>query len=183
MASNRTGRTVFLLNRFFSPEQNRREDAYGGALPNRMRLAREIVTAVHAEIGDGLLFYRHTPVGPGYGIEESLQLTQALVETGVDVLDLSPSSVAAPADQAAPFRVHGVPVIAVNELDREERAVEALTSGRADLVAVGRGLIADAEWPNKVRDGRFDAIVRCTGCNSCFDDLDAGIHVGCAQWD
>jgi len=173
----------FLLNRFFSPEQNRRDDVYGGDLINRMRLALEIVSEVRQALGDGLLFYRHTPVGPGYGIEESLQLASALVDAGVDVLDLSPSSLESPADQAAPFRVHGVPVIAVGGLDRAERAVEALSSGRADLVAVGRGLIADAQWPNRVRDGRGDMITRCVGCDCCFDDLRSGIHVGCAQWD
>lgn len=173
----------FLLNRFFSPEQNQRDDAYGSDLAGRMRLALEIVTEVRQALGDGLLFYRHTPVGPGYGIDESMQLASALVDAGVDVLDLSPSSYDAPADRAAPFQVYGVPVIAVGGLDREERAVEALTSGRADLVAVGRGLIADADWAFKLRNREGDSIVRCVGCDCCFDDLRAGIHVGCAQWD
>jgi len=173
----------FLLNRFFSPEQNRRDDAYGGGLDNRIRLAVEIVSEVRQALGDGLLFYRHTPVAPGYGIEESLILTSALVEAGVDILDLSPSSHQAPADRAAPFKVHGVPVIAVGGMGREERAVEALSSGRTDLVAVGRGLIADAQWPIKLRNGEGDSIIRCAGCDCCFDDLRAGIPVGCAEWD
>ena len=174
----------FLLNQFFSPEQNHRADDYGGSLANRMRLALEIVRAVKAEISaDMLLLYRHTPVGPGYGIEESLQLTNSLVEAGVDILDLSPSSIEAPGDRAAPFRVHGVPVITVGELDEPVRALEALNAGRADLIAIGRALIADAEWPHKVREGRLDEIVGCIRCNTCFDDLRAGQPVGCSQWD
>jgi 2,4-dienoyl-CoA reductase-like NADH-dependent reductase (Old Yellow Enzyme family) len=129
-----------------------------------------------------LLLYRHTPVGPGYGIADSLALAEALVEAGADLLDLSPSSIDAPGDRAAPFVGLGVPVIAVNELDRVERALEVLLEHRASLVAVGRGLIADPEWANKVRAGRLDEIVECIYCDACHDDLQAGIPVGCSQW-
>jgi 2,4-dienoyl-CoA reductase-like NADH-dependent reductase (Old Yellow Enzyme family) len=75
-----------------------------------------------------------------------------------------------------------VPVIAVNELDRVERAAEVLREGRASLVAIGRGLIADPEWPNKVREGREDEIVGCIYCDACHEDLRAGVAVGCSQW-
>ena len=175
----------YLLNQFFSPERNTRTDAYGpGSMENRMRLAVRIVKAVHpiVERAGMMLLYRHTPVGPGYGIEESLVLAKALVEAGVDVLDLSPSSDAEPGDRAAPFMTLGVPVIAVNELYRVERALEVLREGRASLVALGRGLIADPEWPNKVREGRLNEIVGCIYCDACHDDLQAGVPVGCSQW-
>jgi 2,4-dienoyl-CoA reductase-like NADH-dependent reductase (Old Yellow Enzyme family) len=174
----------YLLNQFFSPEKNERVDAYGGDLADRMRLALEIVNAVHpvVERAGMLLLYRHTPVGPGYGIEESLVLAKALVAAGVDVLDLSPSSEEAPGDRCAPFMELGVPVVAVGRLDQVERALEVLREGRATLVAVGRGLIADAEWPLKVREGRIDEIVSCIACDGCHDDLRAGIPVGCTQW-
>jgi 2,4-dienoyl-CoA reductase-like NADH-dependent reductase (Old Yellow Enzyme family) len=129
-----------------------------------------------------LLFYRHTPVGAGYGIEDSLVLARALARAGVDVLDLSPSSHAAPGDRAAPFTSLGVPVIAVNQLDHVERALEVLREGRASLVAVGRGLIADPDWPRKVREGRLGEIVRCVYCDGCHEDLRAGIPIGCSQW-
>ena len=76
----------------------------------------------------------------------------------------------------------GVPVIAVNELDRLERALEVLREERATLVAIGRGLIADPDWPTKVREGRLKDIVACTGCDECFDDLRNDIPVGCSQW-
>jgi 2,4-dienoyl-CoA reductase-like NADH-dependent reductase (Old Yellow Enzyme family) len=74
-------------------------------------------------------------------------------------------------------------VIAVNEMDRVARALEVLDEKRATLVAVGRGLIADPEWAIKVRDGRLDAIIACTGCDQCHADLKQGIPVGCSQWD
>jgi 2,4-dienoyl-CoA reductase-like NADH-dependent reductase (Old Yellow Enzyme family) len=175
----------YALNQFFSPQKNERTDEYGSnTLQDRMRLALRIVRAVRpiCTESDLLLLYRHTPVGPGYGIEESLALAKALVDAGVDVLDLSPSSIDAPGDRSAPFTDLGVPLIAVNELDRADRALQVLREGRASLIAVGRGLIADPEWAAKVRAGRFDEIVECVYCDECFNDLAAGIPVGCPQW-
>lgn len=174
----------FLLNQFFSPLQNRRQDGYGGSPENRMRLALEVTAATRRAAGaDCLLLYRHTPVGQGYGIDESLVLAEALVAAGVDILDISPSSVDAPGDRAAPFTRFGVPVIAVNELDDVGRALTALNEGRAQLVAVGRGLIADPEWPLKVRQGRFTEIVKCARCNTkCYGNLNQGLPVECARW-
>ena len=174
----------FMLNRFFSPLQNTRCDAYGGdSLAGRMRLAERIVTALRPVCGDEqLLLYRHTPQGPGYGVDDSLVLAKRLVAAGVDILDLSPSSIDAPGDLAAPFMGLGAPVITVNDLDNVSSAVAVLTQGRADLVAVGRGLIADPCWPIKVRDGREAEIVTCIKCDHCFVDLREGIPVGCTQW-
>ena len=173
----------FLLNQFFSPVKNERTDDFGGPLENRMRIALAIVQATRDGLGEeGILLYRHTPVGEGYGMEDSLVLAERLVEAGVDVLDISPSSIGAPGDRAEPFRRFGVPVIAVGKLDQPARALEALTEGRADLVAIARGLIADPDWPAKVRENRLDALTRCTYCNACFDYLRQGKPVGCTQW-
>jgi len=173
----------YLLNQFFSPPKNHRNDAYGGNTERRMHAAIEIVEAVRPSCGASMfLMYRHTPVGPGYGIEESVALASRLIDAGVDVLDLSPSSNGAPGDMAAPFSELGVPVIAVNELDVPERALTVLTQHRAHLVAVGRGLIADPDWAIKVQEGRFDEIVACTRCDVCHEDLRHGRPITCPQW-
>jgi 2,4-dienoyl-CoA reductase-like NADH-dependent reductase (Old Yellow Enzyme family) len=174
----------YLLNQFFSPIQNTRTDSYGGSLDNRMRLALRITEVVREAVGDDrLLLYRHTPIGQGYGIDDSLALAEELVKRGVDVLDISPASDLEPGDRAAPFTDLGKPIIAVNELDIVERALEVLAEGRADLVAVGRGLIADPDWPAKVREGRHDDIVRCVRCDlRCHGNLREGIPIGCSQW-
>ena len=173
------------LNQFFSPADNARTDSYGGSLDNRMRLGIEVVRACREAIGpEALLLYRHTPVKEGsYGMADSLALAERLVGAGVDILDISPASADAPADLAAPFRSFGAPVIGVNEMDEVERALEALNEGRADLIAVARGLIADPEWPTKVREDRFDEITRCTRCNEkCFGNLKRGEPIACTQW-
>ena len=174
----------FLLNQFFSPERNLRQDAYGLTLSGRMRLALEIVAVVKpiAAQAGALVLYRHTPEGPGYGISESLALAQELVRSGVDILDISPASKTAPADLAAPFMQCGVPVIAVNAMHRLERALETLREKRASLVAVGKGLIADPDWPNKVKEGRFSEIVECLECDDCWGYFDRGVPLECSQW-
>ena len=174
----------FLLNQFFSPVQNKRTDEFGGEIENRMRMSLKIMEAVRPMCGpDMVLLYRHTPVGQGYGIEESLILAKELVKAGLDILDISPASTERPGDRAAPFKNLGVSVIAVNELDEVERALEVLNEGRADLVAVGRGLIADPDWPIKVREGRFDEIIKCVRCNEkCYGNLGKEIPVECTQW-
>lgn len=175
----------FLLNQFFSPIQNKRTDQYGDTLEGFMRLALNIVKAIRevAEKKNMLILYRHTPIGAGYGIEESLVLAEELVKAGLDIIDISPSSDSAPADMAVHFMKFGIPVIAVNEMDNVQRACEALREKRANLIAVGRGLIADPDWANKVSDGRMDEIVECIKCNECFKDLSNGVPVGCPQWE
>ncbi len=174
----------YLINQFFSPVQNRRTDEFGGPIENRMRMALRVVEAVRPACDpDMLLLYRHMPVGEGYGIEESLILAEALVDAGVDILDLSPSSVDRPGDRAAPFKRFGVPVIATNQLDIVERALEVINEDRADFAAVGRGLIADPYWTLKVEEGRFDDIVECTKCDEkCHGHLKLGIPIGCTEW-
>jgi 2,4-dienoyl-CoA reductase-like NADH-dependent reductase (Old Yellow Enzyme family) len=174
----------FLLNQFFSPTQNQRTDKYGGTLARRMRLALSIMETLRpiASHADMLILYRHTPVRPGYGIEESLALAEALVEAGLDILDISPASDSVPGDRAAPFMKLSIPVIAVNEMDRLPRTPEVLSQKRATLVAVGRGLIADPDWPIKVREGRLDDVIVCTCCDECHADLNRGVVVDCAQW-
>jgi len=175
----------FLLNRFFSPKDNQRTDKFGGSPANRMRLGLEVAKAARRGVGeDRLLLYRHTPAQEGsYDLDESLRFAERLVKAGVDILDISPSSVKAPADLAAPFRQFGVPVIGVGLLDEVERALDALTQRRADLVAVGRGLIADPLWPRKVREGRLSEIVKCVRCDEkCYGNLNKGLPIECTQW-
>jgi len=176
----------FLLNQFFSTTHNQRTDEYGGSLAKRMKLALDILATIRpiAQQAGMLILYRHTPLraGFGYTLEESVELATELVKAGVDILDISPASDAAPGDRAAPFMKSGVPVIAVNELDRVPRALEVLNEKSATLVAIGRGLIADPEWAIKVHDGRLDEIVACTGCDQCREDLKQDIPVGCPQW-
>ena len=174
----------YFLNQFFSPIQNKRSDEFGGEIENRMRFALNIVKEMRCICLDNMLIlYRHSPEGEGYGLKESQIFVKELIYNGVDILDLSPSSIHYPGDKAIPFKKFGVPVIAVNELDEISRAVEVLENSRADLIGIGRGLIADPEWPKKVKEYRFDKIIRCTRCNEgCYGNIKKGIPIECVQW-
>ena len=175
----------FLLNQFFMPDRNRRTDEYGGSLENRCRLAVRIVERIRQAAGDGLaICCRHTPVGEAYTIEDSLVLAEGLIAAGLDVLDVSPARDEQAADLAARFkRRFDVPVIAVGGMEDPAAAAEAIRRGRCDLIAVGRQLIADAQWPNKVRQGRLQEIVGCTKCDEgCFGNIHEGKPAVCVQW-
>lgn len=175
----------FLLNQFFSTRTNHRTDEYGSGLEGRMRLGVEIVQAIRSEVGaDMLILYRHTPKERnGYTLDESITFAQRLIEAGVDILDISPASESAPGDLAAPFKqAVDAPIIAVGQMAKHVRAVEALREGRADLIAIGRGLIADPDWVRKTMEGKLDDIIECNYCNEgCVGNLRAGKPIECVQ--
>jgi len=175
----------FLLNQIFMPDRNRRTDDYGGSFDNRCRIGVEIVNRIRRAAGDRLLIlYRHTPAGNKYTVDESVAFARKLTAAGVDVMDISPARKEIPGDLAAPFKAAlSVPVIAVQGMNNPDAAAQALRDGRCDLVAIGRNLISDAQWPAKVRDGRIGEIVMCKECNAaCFGNLHKGKHVNCVQW-
>jgi len=182
------GAHCFFLNSFFSPEKNQRTDEYAGSPEGRMRMGLECVRAAVEATPDGfLILYRHTPEWAGYGLEETIPFAKRLVEAGVDVMDISPSTREGGqhARMAAEVRSEvTIPVIAVGGMNDPARAQAALTEGKCDLVAIGRGLLADPLWPEKVRDGREAEIVDCIECNElCFGNLRKGIPISCAQND
>ena len=175
----------YLLNQFFMSDKNRRQDEYGGLFENRCRLAVDIVAAIRHAAGDGLLIlYRHTPTGEAYTLDDSLVLAERLVEAGVDVLDISPARGNVVAELAQPFKARlSVPIIAVGGMSDPVAAAEAITTERCDLVAIGRQLIADTEWPTKMAAGLEADIIRCKGCDvGCFGNLKEGKHVECVLW-
>lgn len=178
----------FFLNQFFSPRHNRRQDEFGGSLEGRMRTGLTIVSAIRQAVGDDfILLYRHTPdeqTPEGYGLEDSLVFAERLAASGVDILDVSPSTRAGSDNHAgmagAIRRVVNIPVIAVGGMKDPAAACAAIESGKCDLVAIGRGLIAEPHWANKVRNGRTDEIVWCIECNErCFGHLREGKAIGC----
>ena len=176
----------FFLNQFFSPITNTRTDKFGGLLENRMKMGLHIVRAIRDSVDDDcIVLYRHTPRGEGYSLEDSRLFAKELENAGVDILDVSPStsgSRAPRADMAGALKnAVAIPVIAVGGFGRNPSAAEnVLRKGRADLIAIGRGLIADPELTNKLREGR--PIIECQECNEkCFGNLRKHEPIGCAQ--
>jgi 2,4-dienoyl-CoA reductase-like NADH-dependent reductase (Old Yellow Enzyme family) len=172
----------YLLHRFFSPLDNRRNDKYGGSVGKRMAFALECVKAVRKAVGEEYpLFWRLSSeegVVGGITLEQSIKLAKALKKAGVDVIDVSfgrlprqimPSKrqpMGTYVFQAEAIRKEvNIPVIAVGRINSPQLAAEIIFQNKADFVALGRQLIADPNWARKAQEGRYDDIVYCDSCN------------------
>jgi 2,4-dienoyl-CoA reductase (NADPH2) len=190
------GAHSYLPCEFFSPLDNRRNDRYGGNLLRRMNFGLETVKAMRAAAGkDFPIFYRLGAWGARPGdttLEDACKFAIELEKAGVDCLDISvakpgASPVPGPEQPMGTFahlaeavkRCVNVPVIAVGRINKLEVAEAILADGKADLIAVGRQLIADPYWPQKVATGRQDEVRPCLSCNVCLDSLLAGAGLQC----
>ncbi len=179
----------YLLGQFFSGIFNQRTDEYGGDVRRRMQFGLEVTRNVRAAVGnDYPIFFRigaDEDYSNGVTIEQARLYAAALEKAGVDVMDvsiganenkrLSPGKKAEMGTFAylaeAIKRNIEIPVVAVGRINTSEIAESILTNNQADLVAIGRQLIADPYWPRKVRQGRENAIIACRSCNTCFTPL------------
>ena len=172
----------YLLHRFFSPLDNKRRDKYGGSVGKRMTFALECVKAIRQAVGqDYPLFWRlsaEEEVAGGITLEQSIKLALALKEAGIDVIDVSfgrtlrriipsrkqPPGTYVPQAEAIKRAVN-IPVVAVGRINSPQLAEDIIAQGKADLVAIGRQLIADPQWARKAWEGRYNDIVFCDSCN------------------
>ena len=181
----------YLIAQFMSAYSNRRTDRYGGDLRSRMRFALEILQAARSKVGpDFPIFFRISAderVPGGRNLDESLTIAPILVAGGVDCLSISTGVYATGEYIVAPMsvpkglniyaaeqikKVVDVPIIVVGKLNDPLMAEQVIAQGKADLVAIGRGLYADPELPNKVAAGQFEDIRWCTGClQECIQSL------------
>ncbi len=151
----------YLLHQFLSPISNKRTDQYGGSLENRLRYPLEIFDAVRAA------FPAHKPVGikvsstdwvdGGWDIAQTVELAKQLKQRGVDWVDASSGGVSplqkiplGPGYQVqfaqAIKQAAGVNTIAVGLITEAKQAEEVVASGKADMVALARGMLYDPRW-------------------------------------
>jgi 2,4-dienoyl-CoA reductase-like NADH-dependent reductase (Old Yellow Enzyme family)/thioredoxin reductase len=180
----------YLINQFLSKISNIREDEYGGDTVGRSRFAIEIVEQVRKRLGpDFPLSFKISAqefVPGGLTVKESIEILKYLVTAGVDVVqvsagnDLTPEWICQPmfmpkaclvdsADQIK--KALNIPVMAVGRINDPVVANEILINGQADLVCIGRGLLADPEMPQKASEGRLDEIRTCIACNTCMESI------------
>ena len=186
------GAHQYLVAAFLSSATNQRKDQYGGSVKNKARFLVEILQAIKEEVGPDFpvwvrLNAQEWGVENGVTIEETRQVVPMVVEAGAQAIHVSGYGAgsyitAAPIVDTPGFlvplaeevkKVTSVPVIAVGRLDLElgERILE---EGKADLVAIGRRLMADPFLPNKVTEGRLDEVNPCIGCMECIERLFLG---------
>jgi 2,4-dienoyl-CoA reductase-like NADH-dependent reductase (Old Yellow Enzyme family) len=173
----------YLINQFLAPNSNRRTDRYGGSFENRTRFMLEVLGDIRRQCGSGFTvgvrMNGEDYIEGGWGMEEALRLAPLLEQDGADYLHVSagvygsrqltiPSMYVEQGcfvhlAEAVKQRV-AVPVVAVGRIKSPAMADAILGEGRADMIALGRSLLADPDWPAKAFAGAVRAIRPCIGC-------------------
>ncbi len=173
----------YLISQFLSPLTNDRTDEFGGSAENRARFCKMVAQEVRGAVGpDYPVLCRVSAdemVEGGNDIEDTLELLQYFIDD-IDLIDVScalPQNIQYQLDtgdlkdgwrsyMAREVREHtGLPVITTGNI-RSPRVAEAiLEAGDADLIGIGRGLIADPNWVNKVQHGQRALLRKCISCN------------------
>jgi 2,4-dienoyl-CoA reductase-like NADH-dependent reductase (Old Yellow Enzyme family) len=188
----------YLISQFHAPFENRRTDAYGGSLENRARFGLEVLRAVKAAVPGMPVVYRLSVEDffpGGLPFSEGRQIAVWAAEAGADALHVTAGHYRSlPSAQivlppmtfpdatfldfaAAVKKLVSVPVIAVGRLGDPATATAAVDGGKADFIALGRTLIADPRWVEKLRRG--EPIRRCLACNTCINEMRGGARIGC----
>jgi 2,4-dienoyl-CoA reductase-like NADH-dependent reductase (Old Yellow Enzyme family) len=178
----------YLINQFLSPHTNRRSDEYGGGLEGRLRFALRVVKRVRGALGQrrimGFRISADEFLPRGLKPDESVEMMRRLVAEGVDVVHVTAGTYESLFSKRHARRVLkgpgryiplaramrrevSAPVIAVGQLDESALARRAVARTWADMVAVGRGMLADPEWPRKVLRRRDGEILQCIYCPEC----------------
>ncbi len=187
----------YLLSQFLSPLGNRRTDEYGGSVENRTRFLREIIQSVRDRVGaDFPLSCRINGaenIPGGSTVEDARQTAPLLEKEGLHLLSVSAGALGSypltiPPSDTPPGCYTGfadairqtvtIPILTAGRINTPHLAEEILSSGKADLIAVARGLVADPDFPGKSYRGETDRIRLCIGCNACLDTDYQG-HITC----
>ena len=185
-----------------STRMNHRTDKFGGSLENRVRFARMLTRAIRKAVPGMIIDYKLSIVTPQRGkggIDEAdaVQFAQWLVEDGVDMFHVAQANhTGNMADTIPPMGVQpygffvkiagdikkavNVPVSAVGRIVDAEMAERVIESGMADMVAMGRPLLADPDWGTKIAAGKACDIRRCISCNKgCTDAIQNRQFLSC----
>jgi 2-enoate reductase len=193
------GHAGYILDEFMTALWNKRTDKYGGDLDHRLRFPLEVIQAIKKKAGaDFPIIYKfglvHYLEG-GREIDEGLEVARRLEAAGVDALcidagchlqpELSPPPTTMPPGLWVDLtkrvkNVVDIPVIAVGKLGYPELAERVLKEGKADFIALARSLLADPEWANKAKEGRWGDICPCVGdLEGCMVGLGQGNDISC----
>jgi 2,4-dienoyl-CoA reductase-like NADH-dependent reductase (Old Yellow Enzyme family)/thioredoxin reductase len=180
----------YLINQFISRFSNIRDDEYGGDTTRRARFSVDIVREVRKRVGEDFpISFKISAqefVPGGLDVDESIEILKLLVAAGIDIVQVSAGNDATPewicqpmfmdkaclADSAARIKkALRIPVMSVGRINDPLVADAIIRDGKADLVCMGRGLLADPEMPKKAEQGKLDDIRICIACNTCMESI------------
>ena len=180
----------WLLHEFLSPLNNHRTDKFGSSLENRARISLMVVDAIRRRCPELLIEFRLSGselVEGGLTIDDQVEFAK-LLDGKVDLIHVTAGTFHYPETNQhmvpSMFHPFGVnvefaaaikkavktPVAVVGGLDEPELMEQVLAEGKADIIAVGRSIIADAQMPDKLRGGRADDVTPCIRCNHCISE-------------
>ena len=173
----------YLINQFLAPNSNIRTDEYGGSFENRIRFLFEIIENIQEKTKDafpiGIRINGNDYIENGWGLKDAVRIAPLLEKSGVVYIhvsggvygstELTIPSMYTPhgcfVHLAEEVKCHvGIPVIAVGRIKHPDHADQIIKEGRADMVALGRSLLADPYYPKKAEKGQFSRIRPCIGC-------------------
>jgi len=184
------GSEGYFINQFLVPRSNHRDDAWGGAFENRMRLPVEIVRRTREAVGERfIIIYRLSMLdmlADGNSWAEVVQLGKAIeaagatmINTGIGWHETRIPTIATSVPRAAFTWVTkrmreevSLPLVTTNRINMPDTAERVLADGDADMVSMARPFLADSQWVNKAQAGREDEINTCIACNqACLDQV------------
>jgi len=192
--------SYMLLGSFISALRNRRTDDYGGSIEGRLKLPLEVIKNIHAKAGGDfpiILRISGDEVAPGgRDIRETQYIAPILAEAGVDAFHISSGTFPEVSWRILPptgtprglnvalskavKEVVDVPVMVVGRINDPRFAEDILNRNEADLIVMGRALLADPDLPKKAAAGSFDDIAPCIGCGlGCIAGREAGNPMTC----
>ncbi|MFE4837409.1 NAD(P)-binding protein [Arthrobacter sp. NPDC056691] len=188
----------YLITQFLSPSENTRTDEFGGSLRNRARFGLRIIEGIKAAVPGLPVIYRlgaEDFYAGGLHTEDAYVVAEWAVESGADAISVTAghyrsqpgAEIMIPPmkykegiflDMAAAVKSRvNVPVIGVGRLGDPELASRAIREGKLDMTAIGRPLLADAEWVNKAQSG--NPVRSCLSCNHCVNNMRGGDNLSC----
>jgi dimethylamine/trimethylamine dehydrogenase len=185
----------YLLSQFLSPS-NQRSDEYGGSLTNRVRIVRELIEETKQAVGDTCaVAVRFSADGQSDG--GNSEEARAMLEILADLPDLWDVVVADYSLEMGASRfvkeaaleetmtwvkqVTGKPVVSVGRFTSPDTMLRQVKTGIVDLIGAARPSIADPFLPAKIREGNFEDIRECIGCNICYSGDALGAPIRCTQ--
>lgn len=171
----------YLIHSFFSSRSNKRTDEYGGSFENRIRILLECIHACRKTVGPdyvvGVRISASDNLPEGFDPSYAGRIAKRCEDEGADYLHLSDGSYEKMNDFLPNKEGQVIPKAAIIKeglkiplicpsVHDVENVLDVLKNGKADMVSQGRQQIADPDWVSKVRDGRFEEIIKCTRCNT-----------------